>query len=153
VEVSDLVQFVHAASRDLQADLGCIALLTPTEIEFGYKNGTVSPVNVKRTQFNFFIAGHRLQKYLPDIYWLTTFGPPYLDMFGRDRLLSAPVFKAEALDAEHVSLQLTPKLRDLEVNPDGYEWVKRRVKEHLGADAFFDPDRRGECRVPNFVWK
>jgi hypothetical protein len=31
-----------------------------------------------------------LQRYIPDLYWFTILGPPYVRLFGRDRLLEAP---------------------------------------------------------------
>jgi len=73
-------------------------------------NGTVSALNKKSTRFNFFIASKDIQQCIPDVYWLTVFGPPYVRLFGRDKLLAAPVYKAAALTDGIVILQLMGNL-------------------------------------------
>jgi hypothetical protein len=66
------------------------------------------------------------------------FGPAYIDLFGLDRLLSAPACIVEKLDAKHVFLQLTPEVRDAVSLPVQLGVARLAVKEHLGIDAFFD---------------
>ena len=51
---------------------------------------------------------------------MTVFGEPYLQMFGRDKLLAAPVLSAEPLNEKLVSLQLTENLEDLRSSPEAF---------------------------------
>lgn len=122
----------------LDADFACVTLLTPDEIEDGRRTDTVGALDVYGRNWTFLIPSHILQKHIPDVYWRTLFGPQYVRSFGRERLLSAPVHAVEEIE-DSIALQLTPDLRDLERDPDGYRRIKRKLKEHLGKDAFATP--------------
>ncbi len=78
---------------------------------------------------------------IPDLYWATVFGPSYVEFFGRDRLLSAPVYRVDELGAERIYLQLSEHLSDFESEWKQVNAVRDAVKEHLGRDAFVDPRR------------
>ncbi|MCK7473646.1 MAG: hypothetical protein MZV49_09205 [Rhodopseudomonas palustris] len=95
------------------------------------------------------LSTHRLRKYLPDLYWGTVFGPAYVRHFGKDRLLSSPAFKVEEWGNEMVYIQLSENLLDLRSDRDGVRKEADRVKEHLGLDSFFNPEKGpgGEYRV------
>jgi hypothetical protein len=99
-----------------------------------------------------FITTHTLNKFLPDIYWATVFGPPYVKHFGLDRLLSAPAAVVEQLDTELVYVQLTADMEDVRRDWDAFEQVRQAMKAHLDADAFFDPrlGRSHRYSVPEF---
>src|SRR6476619_5796824 len=47
---------------------------------------------------NLFVVTHRLKKYLPDIYWMTVFGAPYVRLFSQELLLSAPAYQVQELE-------------------------------------------------------
>lgn len=96
-------------------------------------------------------ATHRLKRYIPDFYWLMTFGPPYIDLFTRDRLLSAPAHEVRELDSGHITIQLTESYLDLETDYLRVAAVRDRVIEHLGPDAFF-AEGRTEYRTPKFTF-
>jgi len=139
VSIESLLNFLRHASEDLEAHFSCLALMAPAEVAFARINGTISNLDRARAKFGLFLYSRKLQQLIPDIYWLTVFGAPYVKMFGRERLLSTPVFKAEA-QGEQVVLQLTPSIEDVR-NATAYEEVKKRVKAHLGEDAFFMPGK------------
>lgn len=65
---------------------------------------------------------------LPDVYWLTLLSEQLSQNIGRDRLETAPVWKAKRLDPDGFGLVVTD-------NPGDY-WRedKQRVKDHLGMD-------------------
>jgi hypothetical protein len=67
---------------------------------------------------------------LPDIPNISIYGPPYIELFGRERIESAPFQSIERLGKSHYWLEAAP-LTEV-VNDD----AKRRIREHLGADAF-----------------
>jgi len=76
-----------------------------------------------------------LEKGIPGIFWGNYFGPFYVDWFGRDKFKTLPCsYKKEMPDggifftiAESPSKWNTEEAREMEL----------RIKEHLGADAFF----------------
>ena len=95
---------------------------------------------------------HELRRYLPDLCWANVFGVVYVEMFGKDRLLSAPVSAATELPYGGIYLQLTQSPLDVIQSFSRYKEVRDRVKSHLGPDAFLDPVRgtAGRYRVPSF---
>ncbi|SPF44947.1 hypothetical protein SBDP1_520002 [Syntrophobacter sp. SbD1] len=153
VNSNEIAQFLRQAATLFEADLGCLTLLTNTEIEVGRANGTVRPLNKKGTRFSFSISSQMIQKCIPDVHWITIFGTPYLKMFGKEKLLSAPAHKAEALNDDTIIVQLTPSLEDMRGDPSGFAEARARLKAFLGETAFFDAERAGECKRPEFIWK
>ena len=89
---------------------------------------------------------------LPDLPWLTIFGPPYAVMFGRERIETTPAHEVRALSNGSILLNVTHDIPD---TPDGWASFKAardRCKLHLDCKAFFDPKApRGYVyRVPEF---
>lgn len=149
VQPSKLALFLEHATSELDADFGCLTLLTRAEIDEGLKNKSVQALDRKATQFIFSIYSQHLQQCLPDVYWTTVFGPPYVAMFGRDKLLSAPAFRAKALCEDRVLLQLTQDIGDVSHNPAEFANLKQEVKDFLGSDSFYP-----KCsRQPVFIWE
>jgi hypothetical protein len=136
VQVSQVERLVKILSPELAADFGAIELLVPQEIESGRQSGTVTALDKKRGTHTFFITSHDLRRAIPDLYWGTVFGKPYLDMFGREKILSAPAYLVEELAPNIVYMQLSQSLDDLR---DRYVEIYRRkelLKKHLGREAF-----------------
>lgn len=90
---------------------------------------------------------HTLRHWLPDIYWGTAFGPAYVELFGMENLLSCPVFRVEKLSESAVYIQLTSDINDVVINPEKVINLTSIVKNHLGTDAFFDPEKAYKLRV------
>ncbi|NOU74269.1 hypothetical protein GC098_23215 [Paenibacillus sp. LMG 31458] len=67
----------------------------------------------------------------PELHWINLFGKPYIELFGRDKLLSAPCYHVEELNKDVIALQLTEN--PFEPIP---EEDRRLVKQHLGEEAF-----------------
>jgi len=154
VSEGELMQFLKAASLALRADFACLHLLTPNEIQVGRASQFVSALNKKATQFMFSVNSQDLQRRLPELLWATVFGPPYVGMFGREQLLSAPASRVDSLSSDAVILQLSDALTDLEEHPREIENTRLRVKTHLGRDAFFQPELPPDyCyQVPQFTF-
>ena len=147
-----LLAFLKAASVRLKADFACIHLLTPAELERGRKNKTVRPLDKTGKKLTFFLASKDIQQRMPELYWASVFGDPYLKMFERDRLLSTPGFAVESLSNGAVLLQLTDKLADVAERPGVFDDARAQAKVHLGIEAFFQPDLADShvYRVPFF---
>ncbi len=78
----------------------------------------------------------KLRQALPTLHWLTALGPAYVDLFGRERVLTTPVHRSRELDTGAVLLQLTAGIRDPYDDFDAYAAARERAMDHLGRDAF-----------------
>jgi hypothetical protein len=152
INVNRLISFLRAAAKQLAADFCCLTLFTDSEIDFGRRNRTAWNLDKKATRFFFAIHSQFLQQCLPDVYWLTIFGPPYVKLFGEEKILSAPASQTEVIGQKMVLMQLTPRLEDVR-NTATFRDLKSRVKAHLGADTFYQPGQVGEARHPQFLWE
>lgn len=76
----------------------------------------------------------QLRTGLPTLYWRNLFGRPYVQLFGRGRLASAPAHAVIERPWGYV-LQLTPRPPDEASYPE-YRAVRERVIDHLGRGAF-----------------
>jgi hypothetical protein len=86
-------------------------------------------------------VGLDVSRGLPGIYWLNAFGPPYVEMMGRQKLLTSPAPVVDELrDCIFIGLSsLAGHWTTLE-----YKKAEAAVIEHLGKHYFFskdDPDR------------
>ena len=77
---------------------------------------------------------------LPTLYWRTYFGPPYIGLIGRRRLLESPVHAVRDL-GNLIELTLTDR------PPSDATWmqwesVRQQAIEHLGRDLFWPSPRR-----------
>lgn len=87
-------------------------------------------------------------KALPGLYWLNYFGPPYSEMIGRDRLLSAPATIARACGLG-VLLQISDGPEGWD--SDGYRAQESAVLDWIGREFFFNKARGyAGCRAPDF---
>ena len=79
---ASLLTFLRATAVAVKADFACIHSLNSAEIERGRSNNTVTALDKKATQFNFFLASKDLKRRIPDLFWATVFGGPYVEVFG-----------------------------------------------------------------------
>lgn len=85
---------------------------------------------------------------LPGLFWLNYIGPPYAELIGRERLLSAPAWRAECV-GEGILIEVAPDPRQWDSS--GYQDVERRVLEHLGRQYFFSRERPAQqVATPDF---
>ena len=148
---SDLLERAACA---FAADFGFIHRITNAEMSRGRANGTISFLDTAHTEKHLFLVTHDLNKYLPDIYWLTVFGRPYVQLFSRERLLSCPAYGVKELEDGSIVVQLTPELKDITSEEAAFERVRQEARNHLNNDAFFDLAKGLDYRyrVPEFVW-
>ena len=117
----------------------------------GYKDyGVICNAAPYRSEI--MIPSVKLHKNLPDILWFQVFGPPYVRLFGLDKLLTAPAYKVEQLGPEMVSIQLSESLFDMHERYEEVNLVRQRVKVHLDDNIFFNPAKpEGHVyRTPDF---
>jgi len=145
---------LERAAVAFSADLGFIHKITDPEIPKGRANDTISFLDRARTEKDLYVVTHKLRKFLPDIYWITVFGKPYVELFSRKRLLSCPAHRVKELDNGSILVQLTPELKDITSDEAAFERVRQDARNHLDNDAFFDLAKgmNYRYRVPEFVW-
>lgn len=93
-----------------------------------------------------------LSRALPDLPWLTVFGQPYVEMFGRARIETVPAYEVKPISTEAILVNVTRDLPDTEAGWGTFKVARDRCKRHLNTNAFFDPTAaRGHLyRVPEF---
>jgi hypothetical protein len=147
-------QLLECSASTFAADLGFIHTITDSEIPRSLPNQSVGFLDSAHTEKHLFLFTLLLNKCLPDIYWMTVFGRPYVQLFSRERLLSCPAYRVKELDSGSIVVQLTPELKDITTEEAAFEQVRQDARNHLNNDAFFDLAKGMDYRyrVPEFVW-
>lgn len=128
-----LVRFVQEFSTAFRVDFSLVHVLTQPEIE---------------SKRHFGLSTFILKESLPSMYWATVFGPPYVKIFGRERLLSTPAATIKELAEDLFYIQLTNDLMDTRRQPERVEMARQVAKQHLDSNVFLDPQRS-----PNYVYR
>lgn len=154
VDQAALIAYLKRASLRSKADVALLDTLTEPYRTFAVESGS-APYGER-----FMLATHVLRHWFPDIFWATVFGPPYVRLFGKERLLSAPACVVEELGPETIYLQVSQSITDVAEDPEGVRLRRELIKTHLASDAFFvssrayDRSQRGAVgdvfRVPQF---
>jgi hypothetical protein len=154
VNLPNLLNLLGRASTEFSADFALIDKPTRQDIEIGLASCSISYLSTAKTKVSLFVTTHLLRKYVPDIYWVTVFGKPYVDLFSRERLLSTPAHCVRELENGSVFIQLTEFPGESGEGPNSYQARKALAKNHLNSDAFFDPGKGVDYRyfVPEFSW-
>ena len=139
VSTPELVRFVQVMATLLRADFALAHLLTEHDVETETKAGTVGMIDRRRPTYSLTVMNDTLRRFVPDLYWVTVFGPPYVRHFGRDRLLSTPAHRVEELASGAVYLQLGADPLDLRDRFAEVDAVRRQAKLRLDHNSFFDP--------------
>lgn len=141
--VGELCAFLGGLDAAFTIDLAYAHFVGPDEIkDRALYAATVMP-------FSQGLATRDLRKGLPSLCWAMYFGPPYVSLFGRQTLLTAPVHLAVGL-GQGVFLQLSQLPTDVVTDFWSFSETRRRTMGHLGLDAFSQPGRSAE-RLPEFA--
>jgi hypothetical protein len=86
---------------------------------------------------------------LPGIYWANFFGRPYVEFFGREKLLATPCYEVREINDDLILLLTAESLNAAEMIES--DEVVNQVKEYLNQNAFAGPNFPEEpCAVPKF---
>jgi hypothetical protein len=80
------------------------------------------------------LAWHEMEKRLPCVAWSMWFGPEYVQKIGRDKLLSAPVYRVVE-SAAGIHLQITESAQLLIDDYPAYRVHRDALVAHLGPDV------------------
>jgi hypothetical protein len=147
-------KLLECSAAAFSADFGLVHTVTETEIQKGIAHGSIGFLDTAKTEKHLYVASLMLRKCVPDIYWTTVFGRPYVELFSRERLLSCPAHSIKELETGAIVIQLTPELKDIAAEEAAFERVRQDARNHLNNDAFFDLAKGldYQYRVPEFVW-
>lgn len=149
---SSMKGFVTAVSTVFGADLAVAHILTKMEFEErieilsrepgsnpahilqrARKVGTAEALDgMTTTQFK----PDTVKRGLPDLCWLTLFGLPYVELFGRTRIISAPASEVCELENGSFVVTLTKTLADNRGEWDEFQAIRCACKQHLNTNAF-----------------
>jgi hypothetical protein len=94
--------------------------------------------------------GTDLERALPEPYWAIFLGPEYVEMFGVDKVLSAPAYSVRALSDGGALIVLSASPFDYLKDPGTFERRRQELKTYLGADAFDSGDPSHSGKIPKF---
>ena len=135
-KVSYITEFAMAVANSFTADFGLIHVIAEEEYANGLASETMSCYS-RQGKKHVILTTHDLRRSMPDLYWGTLFGPPYIELFGESRLLSSPAPLVRKLDYGAVYLQLSESPYDFVEDYARLEAIRSEVKRHLGENAFF----------------
>jgi len=95
-------------------------------------------------------SGIDLRRGIPDIFWANFLGPEYVEMFGEDRVFSAPCYSVERMQDGGALMLLSTSPLDYLADPGGFDKRRRDIKRHLGLEAFNSDEDEHQPRVPKF---
>ncbi len=135
IDQAALVAWLKAMSVRTNAHLALMDAMTPGYQEFAMSSGS-APTGERSL-----VTTHILRHWLPDIFWGTVFGPPYVALFGKEELLNAPAAAAEEIGLDMIYIQLTNNVGDVVNDPEGMALKRKAFKDHVAVDAFFELGR------------
>jgi hypothetical protein len=96
------------------------------------------------------LTARSLTESLPNLYWAQVLGGPWVDLFGPDRIAATPAHRVAQVAPGRWLVQLTEHLSDVVEDHARFDAVRETCKQHLGADAFYSPERgpSGSYRSP-----
>lgn len=99
-----------------------------------------------------YIPSVKLHQNLPDIFWYQIFGPPYVRLFGLEKLLSAPAYRVAQIAEETICIQLSGSVFDMHTNYGAVDAVRQKVKAHIDNNIIFNSNNPPDhiYRIPDF---
>ena len=131
VDQAALIAYLKRASVRSKADFAFLDTLTEPYTAFAVESGS-APYGER-----FMLVTHVLRHWLPDIFWATVLGPPYVRLFGKECLLSTPASVVEELGPETIYLQVSESITDVVEDLESVRLRRDLIKAHLGRNAFF----------------
>ncbi|MGQ0482673.1 MAG: hypothetical protein ACT4O0_16815 [Pseudonocardia sp.] len=134
VDADELVRFVRELGEHLDADFGYATMLTE-------QDGVLPTM---------YLTQRDLRRWLPEVWHGLLLGGPYVDLIGAETIRSSPAQVVARNGPRGFWVQLgplTPSRGEAEQRAEQHR--RELVRDHLGADLFWRPDRR-VYRTPAF---
>lgn len=131
--------FLHRLHHN-NADYAFIEYMTYSRL-MDYLGIDCCTYNSKETEEpDMYVTTHELRHWLPNLPWLAYFGKPYVELFGKEKLANAPVYRVEEI-GEGYLLQLTEHIADMETDYPSYRAKEQEVKAYLHPNAFYNREK------------
>lgn len=140
--------FFYSLARRFRPDLAFIHLLAPREEAMAVATGMSFKMGGRVYPPR--LSTEKLKRGLPNLFWLTLLGPPYVKLFGRERLYDAPAENVDYLDDDLIALQLSPSWSDIGAHYAAVDGTRELCRRHLGEDAFAPDAPDAAPRLPDF---
>jgi hypothetical protein len=131
----------RTASERASAICEAICARMPTRHACAYLDAEYNAKNIIDDETGVRAIGARLARGIPGLYWLNFFGAPYVELMGREKLLTAPAYEVKPVgDGVLVALAASAEAWQ----SADYKQRGQAVIAHLGRQFFFsrdDPDR------------
>lgn len=137
VDCTQVVSFFLKTAELIKPDFAYVHLFSDEELDTiakGFHTTLYDMSMPLRTG----ISTHKLRKYIPELCWGTIFGSPYIKLFSREHLLSAPGLIVKEVSEKAIYIQLSEKLTDLKSNYQEVNATRKKVKKYLNNNAFLD---------------
>lgn len=128
----DLLRYLKKASQRFDADISIMDSCADQYKSIGVENEYAPSAS------SIFLT--TLRHWLPDMPWAVVFGPAYIRLFGKEKLLTCPAYKIEEIGDEMVFIQLTQNMGDIHQKYDEVMQARVSAKKHLGEECFSKPE-------------
>ena len=117
-----------------------------------YECGVLFSYSIHERRMPVFVPCYLLDFFLPNLFWSQTFGPTYVALFGKERLLSCPAYSVLEWPNGSISIQLTAEMSDTQNSLPEFREARANAKAHLGDDINFSEEkgRFGKYLTPDF---
>jgi hypothetical protein len=129
----ELIKFTRGTARLAAADFGFIDVYTDEMNQFALDSGLGG-------NGCYFLTTHTLRNCLPMTFWANFFGRPYIELFGKEKLLQVPAHSIELISDDLIYIQLTENLSDIKNLPNEVNLARQRAQDFLGKEYFFTSD-------------
>lgn len=117
----------------------CLKLSTPDFARIQFYTGKEELESCRGKEPKTTLVGRQLsKKCLPDLYNVSIWGRPYVELLGKERLLSTPCFKVEELPDGMVWMQLSENVFDINGCWEEIKEERERARVHLNSNVFHD---------------
>lgn len=137
-----LLMYLKTASQKFISDISILDGCAEAYKSIGFLNGYAPSGG------SLFLT--TLRHWLPDMPWAVVFGPSYVRMFGKEKLMTTPAYKVEEVGDEMVFIQLTSDMEDIHKSFKQVMEARIAAKKHLGEESFFKHDLAYDFRLSAF---
>jgi hypothetical protein len=145
------IRTIRTIARSWLPDFGYVHASGPADLDLS----SVPPNSTRWRRTNPYaqgIATQSIKHGLPGFCWAMLFGPPYVEIFGRERLRSVPAQVVEELRPDLFLIQLTATLDTYERDREAIIQASEQAMTHLGRDAFVGEAGERARLVPQFAY-
>lgn len=151
-----IVQFAKRVAIEFDAVFGFIHPMTKAEFQGKSFSRGVFTLHADAEIRTLRVTTRDLNESLPDLYFGTFFGRPYIDLFGASKLKSVSgCYSNEFLHNDLFYLQICEEISDVENDFARFDRLRENARLRLDSDAFWDRslDSSHRYNTPTFSFR